>query len=243
MLLCLAVVAEAQVFKEVPPPNNSPQLPSQANAPAPKPNPAAAAPATSPPTGETTNGAAGRYVADEKYKLRVGDKISFQILENRLFDENDKPKSLVIADSGEVDFPYIGRVASADNTCKQLTDEVTRLLEKDYYHQATVVLAVDSANQLLGRVYLWGQVAKPGAVEMMATETLTAGKAILRAGGFAEFANKKKVKVVRPAADGSGKQTTFELNMTEILENGRQEKDMVLQPDDFIIVSSRLINF
>ena len=31
--------------------------------------------------------------------------------------------------------------------------------------------------------------------------------------------------------------------MVEILEGGKTEKDVALQPDDFIIVPSRLINF
>ncbi len=51
------------------------------------------------------------------------------------------------------------------------------------------------------------------------------------------------MKVVRAAsADGTAKQS-FELNMVEILEEGQTEKDVLLQPDDFIIVPSRLINF
>ncbi len=59
------------------------------------------------------------YVPDDKYKLRVGDRISFQIAEDR-----DAPKSLVIADDGEVDMPYLGRVSAADKTCKQLADDL-----------------------------------------------------------------------------------------------------------------------
>jgi polysaccharide export outer membrane protein len=73
-------------------------------------------------------------------------------------------------------------------------------------------------------------------------ENLTAGKAILRAGGFGDFANKKKVKLIRPGANGSAKQV-FELNMVEILEDGQTEKDVALQSDDSVIVGSRLINF
>jgi protein involved in polysaccharide export with SLBB domain len=86
-------------------------------------------------------------------------------------------------------------------------------------------------------------VRNQGPIDMALNENLTAGKAILRAGGFADFANKKRVKVIRGAgADGTGKRT-FELNMVDILEKGKSEEDVVLQPDDFIIVPSRLINF
>jgi protein involved in polysaccharide export with SLBB domain len=178
------------------------------------------------------------YVPDAKYKLRAGDKVSLQILEDR-----DLPKSLVVADSGELDVPYVGRVMAADKTCKQLAEELKKLLEKEYYYRATVVIALDVANKFLGRVYIWGQVRNQGPIDIAVNENLSAGKAILRAGGFADFANKKRVKVIRSSgAAGSAKQN-FELNMVEILEEGKTEKDIQLQPDDSIIVPSRLINF
>jgi protein involved in polysaccharide export with SLBB domain len=212
------------------------QLPPGANAP-----PGAATPPTvAAPT--NTPGAAptslSGYVPDDKYKLRVGDRVSLQILEDR-----DLPKSLVVADSGELDVPYVGRVSATDKTCKQLAEELKAQLEKEYYYRATVIIALDAANKFLGRIYVWGQVRNPGPIDMAANENLTVSKAILRAGGFADFANKKKVKVVRAGgAAGAGKEI-FELNMVDIFEKGKTEKDVILQPDDFINVPSRLINF
>jgi polysaccharide export outer membrane protein len=178
------------------------------------------------------------YVPDDKYKLRVGDRLSFQITEDR-----DPAKPLTVADNGELDIPYIGRVYVVDKTCKQLTDELKQQLEKEYYYRATVILALDIANKVLGRIYVWGQVKNQGPLEIAMNENLTVGKAILRAGGFGDFANKKRVKIIRGSgADGRAKQS-FELNMVEILEKGLTEKDVVLQPDDSIIVPTRLINF
>jgi polysaccharide export outer membrane protein len=188
----------------------------------------------------TLSATASGYVADDKYKLRVGDKISFQIIEDR-----DAPKSLLVTDSGELDVPYVGRVTATDKTCKQLAADLKAKLESDYYYRATVILSLDAANRFLGRIYVWGQVRNQGPIDIAVNENLTAGKAILRAGGFGDFANKRKVRVVRaggPSGDATGKQT-FDLNMVDILESGKTEKDIVLQPDDFIIVPSRLINF
>src|SRR5437588_3035317 len=108
--------------------------------------------------GASNNAAAlGSYVADDKYKLRAGDKISLQILEDR-----DQPKGLLIADSGELDAPYIGRVAAADKTCKQLASELKALLEKEYYYHATVIISLDAANKVYGRIYVTGQVKNQG---------------------------------------------------------------------------------
>lgn len=186
---------------------------------------------------QRAQGPASGYDPDAKYKLRIGDRMSFQILEDR-----DAPKSLVIADSGELEVPYLGRVPALDKTCKQLAEEIKAQLEKEYYYKATIVLALDTANRVLGRIYVWGQVRNQGPIEVSVNENLTAGKAVLRAGGFGDFANKKRVKVIRPGASGAAKQV-FELNMIEILEDGQTEKDLPLQSDDSVIVASRLINF
>jgi protein involved in polysaccharide export with SLBB domain len=183
--------------------------------------------------------AAGKsYLADEKYKLRAGDRVSLQIIEDR-----DPPKSLLVADSGELDIPYVGRISAVERTCKQLADDLKQQLEKDYYYHATVVIGLDVANKLLGRIYVWGQVRNQGPIDIALNENLTAGKAVLRAGGFAEFANKKKVKLIRNVAEAPNNKQVIELNMVAILEEGAVERDIVLQPDDLIVVPSRLINF
>jgi len=174
-------------------------------------------------------------VVDE-HKLAAGDKVSFQILEDR-----DPAKSLTVTDSGELDVPYVGRVVAQHKTCKQLAQELKVQLEKEYYYRASVVIGLDSVSKVRGRLYIWGQVRNQGPIEIPAGENLTVGKAILRAGGFADFANKKKVKLVRTNPDGTNQ--TFQLNMVEIMEDGRTELDLGVQEGDSIIVPARLINF
>ena len=177
------------------------------------------------------------YVPDDKYKLRKGDQVSFQVLE-----DGDAPRGLMVNDSGELNFPYVGRLAVVDKSCKQVADELKVLLEKEYYFVATPILALEMANRVLGRIYLWGQVRGQGPMDIAVNEDLTVGKAILRAGGFADFANKKKVKLMRGTGDSSVGRQTIELNMEEILDQGHSEKDMPVQPEDFIVVPSRWIN-
>lgn len=175
-------------------------------------------------------------VTDDRHRLGPGDKISFQILEDR-----DPPKQLTVTDSGELDVPYVGRLLVLGKTCKELAEELKTLLEKDFYYRATVVLGLDQVSRMTGRVYIWGQVRNQGAIEIPVGENFTAGKAILRAGGFTDFANKKKVRLVRASPDGT--RETLELNMENILERGRIEEDVTLRPDDFLIVPARLINW
>jgi protein involved in polysaccharide export with SLBB domain len=176
------------------------------------------------------------YVPDDKYKLRIGDKVSLQILEDR-----DLPTSLVVTDSGELNVPYIGRMKAMEKTSKQLAAEIKVQLEKEYYYRATVVIALDEANKFLGKIYVWGQVRNQGAVDFNINEELTVGNAILKAGGFGDFANKKKVQVVRPAKAGEPKQI-FNVNMEAVLKEGKAEKDMRLQPNDSVYVSPKAFN-
>ena len=61
-------------------------------------------------------------------------------------------------------------------------------------------------------------------------------KAIIRAGGFGDFANKRKVKVTRKNGQD------FTIDLKKVIEEGKPDADMVLQPDDQIYVPQRLIN-
>jgi len=206
--------------------------------------PAPAAPVTSPSSADNaTPNALNGYVSDDTYKLRVGDTVSFQIQEDKIWNPSNAPINLLVEDSGEVDVPYIGRVMAVDKTSKHLAEEIKTALEKDYYNKATIVLSLNSANRIEGQVYIWGQVHNQGAIDLQVNENLTAGQAILRAGGFEDFADKRKVKVVRGNTGTNGDKQSFELDMTQILEQGKTEKDIVLQPNDLIIVPSRLVNF
>ena len=177
----------------------------------------------------------GNYTLDDKHKLIAGDKVSFQILEDRT-----NSVQLLVAESSELDIPYLGRIYVAGKTCKDLAAEVKTLLEKDYYHRASVIIGLDSLSKVLGKVYVWGPVRNQGPIEIPANENFTAGKAILRAGGFGDFANKKEVKVVRKTATGN---TSFMINMVEVLEKGKTDADVVLEPEDFIIVPQKGWNF
>jgi len=79
-------------------------------------------------------------------------------------------------------------------------------------------------------------VKAQGPQEIPPDESYTVSKAIIRAGGFGDFANKRKVKVTRK----NGKE--FNVDLKRVIEEGHTEEDMVLVPDDQIYVPQRLIN-
>lgn len=100
--------------------------------------------------------------------------------------------------------------------------------------------SVGGGKIIAGRIYISGQVRKQGPIDLLPNDNLTVAKAIVRAGGFTDSADKKKVLVVRASESGSAT-NKLELDMTEILEQGSLEKDVVLRPEDRVIVPSRLV--
>ena len=178
---------------------------------------------------------------NDKRSLAIGDKLSFTIIE----DETN-PKTIAVTDSGEVEVPYINRVSVGKKTCKQLAYHIKRLLEKEYYYQATVLIGLDSAgtsSQALskGRIYVQGQVRSPGAQEIPTNETYTVSKAILAAGGFGPYANKRKVKLVRHGNGGVENKPEI-IDLVKILEQGKWDMDREVGPGDLITVPERWIN-
>jgi polysaccharide biosynthesis/export protein len=188
------------------------------------------------------------YEADETYRLQPGDRLIFQVLAGDrddpqlLREDPDARTPLTVSDSGEIDVPYLGRLPAQGQTCRDLVEGIKAGLEQTFYYHATVILALDTVGSRdLGRVYISGQVVRQGPVQIPPGETLTVSKVILRAGGFANFANKRAVQVTRRNADGQ--EQRFELNMQDVLERGMLHRDMELKSDDFITVPARAFNF
>jgi polysaccharide export outer membrane protein len=173
---------------------------------------------------------------DDKYRLAIGDRLSFRIAE----DEELEPRPITVTDSGELEIPYIGRFPAVGRSCKELGYALKTNLEKEYFYHATVVVAVDLMTRTRGKVYLVGPVRAPGPQEIPSDEVLTLSKAIMRAGGFGDFANEKEVKVTRKVG---GEDKTFIVNVAEILEKQKTDADMKLEAGDFIFVPEKTIRF
>lgn len=173
-------------------------------------------------------------VLDDKKKLGTDDYVSFRVVEDR----DGESQRLRVNDNGELEVPYIGLVPAEGKTCKQLAYNIKAALEKEYYYHATVILAVDRVSEKSrGKVYVYGAVKAQGPEEIPPDETYTVSKAIIRAGGFGDFADKRKVRVTRK--DGKD----FVVDLKRVIEQGHTEDDVVLQPDDQIYVPQRLVNF
>jgi len=200
----------------------------------------------------TAAGLSSMSALDDKTTLGVGDTISFRVIEDR-----DAPVSRVVTDTGEIDFPYIGRVKVEGKTCHQVAIEVKKLLEVDYYKQATVIVGLDlilGQDKSKAKEMAWvvGQVRQVGPVELTKVQPVTVSQAIMRAGGFGEFADQRKVKLVhRTSQLGSGegqpanlsKAKDFQLIDVKSVFDGKSTSDPVLVDGDYIIVPKQFVNF
>ncbi|MBV9007910.1 MAG: polysaccharide export protein [Verrucomicrobia bacterium] len=185
------------------------------------------------PTTSTVMRTNSMSVLDDKKRLGPNDYVSFRVVEDR----DEESQHLRVNDNGELEVPYVGLVPAAGKTCRELAYNIKSALEKEYYYHATVILAVDRVSEKSpGRIYVYGSVKAQGPQEIPPDESYTVSKAIIRAGGFGDFANKRKVKVTRK----NGKDFTVDLK--RVIEEGRTDEDVVLQPDDQVYVPQRLIN-
>ena len=171
---------------------------------------------------------------DDQTRLGANDLVSFRVVEDR----DNESQRLRINDNGQLEVPYIGLVPAAGRTSKQLAYAIKAALEREYYYNATVIIAVDHVSEKSrGKVYVSGSVKGPGPQEIPPDESYTVSKAIIRAGGFGDFANTRKVRVTRKGGQD------FVVDVKNIIERGRTDGDLVLQPDDQIFVPQRTINF
>jgi protein involved in polysaccharide export with SLBB domain len=195
---------------------------------------AAKSPASDLPVTSTVMRTNSMGVLDDKKKLGSNDYVSFRVVEDR---DNDSQR-LRVNDNGELEVPYIGLVAAQGKTCKELAYLIKGQLEREYYYHATVILAVDRVSEKSrGKVYIYGSVKVQGPQEIPADETYTVSKAIIRAGGFGDFGDKRKVKLTHKNGE------TVTVDLKDVIERGKTDQDVIVQPDDQIYVPARVVNW
>lgn len=135
--------------------------------------------------------------------------------------------TLLVRPDGMVSMPLLGDVQASGLTPLQLANNIeTRLKKYIQYPEVTVVVAqIRSKN-----IYLIGEVGKKGPVEM--TSGMTLLEAIASAGGLTDFANAKKIYILRTVA---GKQQKIPVHYKEALK-GNAAYNIALEPNDTIVV-------
>jgi protein involved in polysaccharide export with SLBB domain len=178
------------------------------------------------------------------YQTSVGDALDVFILEDSSFNG-----MYVVRPSGDIILPKAGRIQVVNMTLEQVEASVRKILEKNQLTKATVIVDPirrgpaegDSAGVAGLTVYLSGSVMKKGrcVIPFVGNGRVTAYQAITDAGGFAAFANKQRSYVLR--RNPSGLTQRIPVNFVAI-ERG-QERDVILQDGDTIVVPQKLFGF
>ena len=175
-------------------------------------------PASSPVQSAAT---ASTATVDASYKIGPQD-----VLRVDVWKETEISRAVPVRPDGKISLPLLNDVQAAGLTAMELANVITEGLKK-YMNNPQVTVTVTEINSR--RVYVTGEVTRPGAYPLL--PNMTALQALTSASGFTQFANPKKVYVLR---NENGKQVKHPFNYKAVLD-GKQE-DIPLQPGDTIVV-------
>jgi polysaccharide export outer membrane protein len=134
---------------------------------------------------------------------------------------------LLVRPDGMISMPLLGDIHAAGLTPLQLGSDIETHLKK-YYQSPNVTVEISQIRSKI--VYLLGEVAKKGPIDL--TPGMTLLQAISSAGGLNDYANTKKIYILR---NSSGKQEKILVRYKEALK-GDSALNLPLQPGDTIVV-------
>lgn len=162
----------------------------------------------------------------EQYKLRPTDVVKIKVHE-----QDDLNTTARITQDGHITFPLLGKVKAAGLTVQELESQIKRSLEADYLVSAQVGVFI--AEYHPRQFSVLGEVNSPGKFDMPTEKDVTLLEAVAMAGGFTKDADITKTMVMRTK---DGQKETIKINAKEITEKGQKGKDIVIEPEDVIVV-------
>lgn len=165
------------------------------------------------------------------YRIKQGDKLSVKFLYHPELNEI----SVVVRPDGFISLQMID-----DSKAEGLTiSELKAQLEKSYNEiLLKPVLTVALLEFVAPRVFIGGQVNKPGRYDLREGQTLV--QVIFLAGGFTTDANRKMVIHARP--NGSGDWEIQSANVLKVINQQGEQKDIALQDGDYIFIPDSKIS-
>ena len=124
------------------------------------------------------------------------------VLEVSVWKNPDISRQVNVRPDGKISLPLIGDVQAAGQMAEMLRKAILERV-KEYQENAVVSIIVKDINSY--KIYVLGEVVKPGLYTLKAKTTLL--QTIALAGGFTQFASKNRIVVVREnVADNNEKQ-------------------------------------
>jgi polysaccharide export outer membrane protein len=164
----------------------------------------------------------GDVVAEiDKYVIGPED-----VLHIFVWKEESLTKTVPVRIDGKISLPLLDDIQAAGLTPLQLKEEITKRLS-GFVDNPTVTVTVTEANSF--RVFISGEVKQPGIVHLRSEVTLV--KLIIMAGGFTEWANKRKILIITKE---NGKEKRITANYNKIIDG--DIPDIVIKPGDTVII-------
>ena len=149
------------------------------------------------------------------------------VLNISVWKEPDLSRSVPVRPDGEISLPLLNDIQASGLTPMQLAAEITKRLRK-YVSDPQVSVIVEQVNSQV--VYVVGEVGHPGPMPMLPNMTVL--QVISIAGGLSQWANQKRIYVLR-IENGQSKQYPY--NYKQALR-GITGKNISLRPGDTIVV-------
>ena len=180
---------------------------------------------TTPSTGSGTAPATSANYAGPMDASRyiIGPEDSLQVT---VWKEPTLSGNFPVRPDGMISLVLVGDLPAAGLTPMALSNDITQRLKK-YIQDPVVTVAVLGVNSQ--RIFMVGEVGKVGAV--MLTPGMTPLQAIVSAGGLSQFANSKRIYILRMV---SGKQQKIPFNYKAALKG--ENSGITLLPGDTIVV-------
>lgn len=158
------------------------------------------------------------------YVLQVGDELAIKFYTNPELNEDVK-----VRPDGMISLQLIDDVPAAGRTPKELDADLTKRYTGELADPQISVIVRKAA---LNRVYIDGQVTRPGIVTLGGGMTLY--QAIQRAGGLLETAHRKQIILIRKGPDGQPVGRSVDIR--PIQDGSNPASDVPLQPLDMVFV-------
>jgi polysaccharide export outer membrane protein len=150
------------------------------------------------------------------------------VLTIAFWGEKEMSGDVIVRPDGKISLPLINDVAAAGLSPEQLRQQIGTLAAK-FFQNAQATVTVKAINSR--RVYITGEVEKPGAYPL--TTRTTVIQLIALAGGLKEFAKANRIVIMR--SDG-GRDLRLPFDYKEVMEGKNLLQNVDLKPGDTVVV-------
>ena len=165
----------------------------------------------------------------EEYYMRPGDELNIVVTQQQdLGNSSTNQSPFVVRPDGNVSFPLVGEIHAEGMTVSQFINVLQQGLAR-YIVDPDVSVNISKLGRV--RVYVFGEVKKPGAVELEKGHTVI--DAIGAAQGFTRDTAKKKIFLIHQDQPKS----LIPINLNNMLKTGDMSQNVTLREGDILYLT------